>query len=233
MALNATPSEIERLMIFTAAEFARRNRALKIRLSHPEAVALITDEVMTAARRDLPYDEIRDLAGRLLTTDDVLPGVSAMVPLIVVEGAFSEGHKLLAIFDPIGPGNETPPEEIAPGEIVSPDEDIDVFAGAPAVTVEVLNTGDRDVQVRSHTHFFEANRKLRFERSRTWGMKLDVIAGAGVRFEPGIPKVVRLVPIAGERAVFGQAGLVNGSLDETGAKEAAIERARSMGYLGA
>ena len=64
-------------------------------------------------------------------------------------------------------------------------------------------------------------------------MKLDVIAGAGVRFEPGIPKVVRLVPIAGERAVFGQAGLVNGSLDETGAKEAAIERARSMGYLGA
>jgi urease subunit gamma/beta len=232
MALNATPSEIERLMIFTAAEFARRNRALGIRLSHPEAVALITDEVMTAARLDLPYDEIRDMAGRLLTTDDVLPGVPAMVPLIVVECAFSEGHKLLAIFDPIVPGKEPSPEEIAPGEVISPDEEITLLTEAPGLAVEVVNTGDRDVQVRSHTHFFEVNRKLRFDRQKAWGMKLDVAAGAGVRFEPGIPRVVRLVRIAGERVVFGQAGLVNGHLDAAGAKEIAIERARERGYLG-
>src|SRR5690606_2746708 len=67
--MNLTPTEQERLTIFTAAEFARRNRSLGIRLSHPEAVALITDEVMTAVRRDLSYEEVRDLAGRLLTTD--------------------------------------------------------------------------------------------------------------------------------------------------------------------
>jgi urease subunit gamma/beta len=231
MALNATPSEIERLMVFTAAEFARRNRAIGIRLSHPEAVALITDEVMTAARRDLPYDEIRDMAGKLLTADDVLPGVPAMIPLIVVECAFSEGHKLLAVFDPIGPGREAPHDAIIPGEIISPDEDI-VFPEAPSVAIEVLNTGDRDVQVRSHTHFFEVNRKLRFDRRRAWGMKLDVVSGAGVRFEPGLTKVVHLVPIKGDRVVFGQAGLVNGRLDAAGAKETAIQRAKDRGYLG-
>ena len=202
MALNATPSEIERLMIFTAAEFARRNRALGIRLSHPEAVALITDEVMTAARRDLPYDEIRDLAGRLLTTDDVLPGVSAMVPLIVVEGG--SPRDISSWRSSIQSDQETKlrPRKSRREKSYTPDEDIDVFAGAPAVTVEVINTGDRDVQVRSHTHFFEANRSSRFDRAAAWGMKLDVPAGAGVRFEPGIPKVVRLVPIAGDRAVL-------------------------------
>ena len=69
--MNLTPTEMDRLVIFTAAEMARRNRRLGVRLSHPEAVALITDEVMLAARRDMPYAEIRDMAGRLLTTDDV------------------------------------------------------------------------------------------------------------------------------------------------------------------
>ena len=74
--MNLTPTELERLTIFTAAELARRHRWLGIKLSHPEAVALIADEMLTAARRDMPYDDIRDMAGRLLTTDDVMPGVA-------------------------------------------------------------------------------------------------------------------------------------------------------------
>lgn len=232
MALNATPTELERLTIFTAAEFARRNRTLGIRLSHPEAVALITDEVMLAARRDLPYDEIRDMAGRILTSDDVISGVSAMVPLIMVECAFREGHKLLAVFDPIGPGGKPLTDEMVPGEVVSPDEELQILAHLASLSLEVLNTGDRDVQVRSHTHFFEVNRKLQFDRAKAWGMKLDVVAGAGARFEPGIPKLVKLIPIDGNRIVLGQGGLVNGPLDLAGAKEAAVERARAKGYLG-
>lgn len=66
--MNLSPTEMDRLVVFTAAEIARRNRSLGVRLSHPEAVAFLTDEVMVAARRDLPYDEIRDMASRLLTT---------------------------------------------------------------------------------------------------------------------------------------------------------------------
>ena len=234
MAMNLTPTELERLTIFSAAEFARRNRALGIRLSHPEAVALITDEVMTAARRDLPYAEIRDMASRLLTSDDVLPGVAAMIPLIMIECPFSEGNKLLALFEPIGPGEKAEDEGgPVPGEVIAEGPDIEIFGAAEGVALEVVNTGDRDIQVRSHTHFFEANRALRFERARAWGMKLDVIAGAGVRFEPGIPKIVHLVPIDGARVVHGQGGLVNGPLDAPGARETALETARSKGYQGA
>jgi urease subunit gamma/beta len=231
--MNLTPTERERLTIFSAAEFARRNRALGIRLSHPEAIALITDEVMTAARRDISYQEIRDMAGRLLTTDDVMPGVADMIPLIMIECAFLEGTKLLAVFDPIGPGEKTESGEPVPGEVITTDGYLETFAGGRSVTLEVVNTGDRDIQVRSHAHFFEANRALRFNRGESWGMKLDVIAGAGVRFEPGVTKTVRLIEIQGDRIVHGQGGLVNGPLDAPGARDNALERARARGYLGA
>lgn len=228
-----TPTEKDRLTIFTAAELARRYRSLGIRLSHPEAVALITDEVLTAARRDMSYEDIRDMAGRLLTTDDVEPGVAEMIPLICIEGGFAEGTKLLAIFEPIRPGAEPLSDPLVPGEVTTPDEDIEIFADLPVTTIEVINTGDRDIQVRSHAHFFEANRALRFDRAAAWGMKLDVVSGAGVRFEPGIPKSVRLVPIGGLRTIRGEAGLVDGPLDAPDAADAALKCARERGYLGA
>ena len=163
--MNLSPTEMDRLVIFTAAEMARRNRRLGIRLSHPEAVAFITDEVMVAARRDMPYEDIRDMAGRLLTTDDVEPGVAQMIPLIYIECGFAEGTKLIALFEPIGPGHKEVEDVIVPGEIVSPEGDIEMFSDLPVVTIDVINTGDRDVQVRSHTHFFEVNRALRFDRT--------------------------------------------------------------------
>jgi len=76
--MNLTPTELERLTIFSAAELARRYRTLGIRLSHPEAVALISDELLTAARRGLPHADVLALGGTLLTADDVEPGVAAM-----------------------------------------------------------------------------------------------------------------------------------------------------------
>jgi urease subunit gamma/beta len=223
---------MDRLVIFSAAQMARRNRSLGIRLSHPEAVAYITDEVMTAARRDIPYAEIRDMAGRLLTSDDVEPGVPQMIPMLYIECMFAEGTKVMAVFEPIAP-DDTAAEDIVPGEIIAGGDDIELFADLPAITIDVLNTGDRDVQVRSHTHFFEVNRALRFDRAAAWGMKVDRPAGAGVRFEPGVTKSVRLVPIAGARVVRGQAGLVNGSLDAPSALERALKLAADRGYQGA
>ena len=231
--MNLTPTEMDRLTIFSAAELARRYRSLGIKLSHPEAVAFITDEVMTAARRDLPYAEIRDLASRLLTTDDVQPGVAEMIALIYIECSFAEGTKVIALFEPIGPGEKPLADAIIPGEIIAPDEDVEIFAGRPVVTIEVINTGDRDIQVRSHAHFFEANRALKFDRAAAWGMKLDRPAGMGVRFEPGLVKSVALVPIDGGRIVLGQSGLANGSVDAAGAKGVALARAKALGFLGA
>ena len=224
--MNLTPTERDRLTIFTAAELARRYRSKGIRLSHPEAVALITDEVMTAVRQDRPYDDVRDLASRLLTTDDVEPGVAEMIPLILVEGPFASGTKLIAVFDPIAPGAQALGEDyVIPGEVITPDEELVIFPGVPMTSVEVVNTGDRDIQVRSQSHFFEANRALRFDRAAAWGRKLDVPSGAGMRFEPGIVKEVSLVPISGLRVVIGQGGLAAGPLDVAGAKELALDRA--------
>ena len=87
--------------------------------------------------------------------------------------------------------------------------------------------------MRSHTHFFEVNRALDFDRAAAWGMKIDRPAGTGIRFEPGVVKAVPLVPIEGHRVVRGQAGLVDGPLDAAGAKQAALRLAKARRYLGA
>jgi urease subunit gamma/beta len=231
--MNLTPTEIERLTIFTAAELARRHRSLGVKLSHPEAVALIADEMLVAARRDLPYDEIVEMAGQLLTTDDVMPGVAAMIPLVSVEGCFAEGTKMIVVFRPVGPGAAPVAGDVVAGEIITPDGDIEVNAGRATVEVDVLNTGDRDVQVRSHAHFFEVNRELAFDRAKAWGMRLDVPSGTGVRFEPGLVRTVTLVALGGARRVFGEAALANGPLDEEGARVRGLDRARQRAYRGA
>jgi len=227
--MTLPPTESERLTIFAAAEFARRHLAAGVRLSHPEAVALITDEMMFAARRDMPYDEIVDMACRLLTSEDVAPGVAAMIPWLSLEGAFSEGTKVLVVFQPIAPG----PDDVIPGEVIPGDGDITLNAERPVVELEVRNTGDRDIQVRSHAHFFEVNRALLFDRARTFGLHLDTPSGVGARFEPGVTKVVSLVPFGGNRRLSGFGGLANGSLDDPGVRDAAIALARARGYLGA
>lgn len=231
--MNLSPTEMDRLIIFTAAEVARRNRRLGIRLSHPEAVAFLTDEVLVAARRDMPYAHIRDMASRLLTTDDVEPGVAEMVTMLYIECMFAEGTKVMALFEPIQRGLQPLPDTVIPGEIISPPDDIEMFTDLPVVTIDVTNTGDRDIQVRSHTHFFETNRALQFDRAAAYGMKIDRPSGTGIRFEPGVVKSVRLVPIDGNRLIRGAAGLVMGALDAPGAKEKSLELARIRGYLGA
>ncbi len=231
--MNLTPTEMERLTIYTAAEFARRHKRLGIRLSRPEAVALITDEMLLAARAGKAYEEIVDMAGRLLTADDVLPGVAAMIDHIMAEGNFEEGTKMMVVFKPIAPGVDGPDNSPAPGEILSPEGSIELLAGRQRTEIEVINTGDRDIQVRSHTHFFEVNRALDFDRRAAFGKKLDTASGAGMRFEPGIRKTVTLVPIGGDARVMGEAGLVNGSVSSDAACEDALARARAAGYLGA
>lgn len=225
--MNLSPTELERLTIFTAAEFARRNLQSGIRLSHPEAVAYLTDEAMLMARADLPFAEIRNRVADLLAPEQVLPGVPAMIPLVMIELPLEEGTKLLAVYDPIPSADG----DLRPGEVLPRHVDRELFPDDDLVEIEVVNEGDRDVQVRSLTHFFEVNRALRFDRKIAYGRKLAVPSGSGVRFEPGVPKRVQLVPIAGQRVVLGQAGLVEGRLDEPATRVRAMERARQRGYL--
>ena len=230
--MNLTPTETERLLIFTAAEFARRNRTRGIQLSHPEAVALISDEMLLAARAGQSYEEIVDMAGNLLTEDDVIPGVAEMIRVICVEGLFEEGTRMIAVFDPVRRGRQEDGAMVA-GEIISVGADIALSADRRRATLKVINTGDRDIQVRSHTHFFEVNRALEFDRAAAFGMRLDTPSGVGMRFEPGLEKSVNLVEFGGSRAVHGFAGLTNGRIDDEGVRRDALERARRAGYRGA
>src|SRR5690606_22242853 len=99
-----------------------------------------------------------------------------------------------------------------PGEVLPAAGDLELNSGAEVLTLEVANTGDRPIQVGSHYHFFETNPGLRFDRDRTRGMRLDIAAGTAVRFEPGQTREVRLIPIGGERAVYGFRQEVMGKL---------------------
>lgn len=231
--MNLTPTELERLTLFSAAELARRYRTLGIRLSHPEAVALISDEIMTAARRGMGYAQLVDLGGRLLTADEVEPGVAEMIPFIAVEACFAEGTKLVVVFNPIAPGVQAPTDEPVPGEIIPADGDIEINAGRERVTLEVVNTGDRTIQVRSHAHFFEVNRALQFDRAAAFGMRLDRPSGTGMRFEPGMAKRVDLVRIGGSGEVHGFGALTNGDIAAADVRQRALAQARARGYKGA
>ena len=99
-----------------------------------------------------------------------------------------------------------------PGEIITKSGDIELNAGAPQITIEVANTGDRPIQVGSHYHFYETNNGLKFDREKARGMRLDIAAGTAVRFEPGQTREVQLVALAGKRTVYGFRGDVMGKL---------------------
>ncbi len=228
-----TPTEMERLTIFTAAELARRRRARGRKLNHPEALALICDELMEAARDDMTLAAVVSLGSTILSTDDVLPGVAALMPILNVEGQFPDGPKMIAVHDPIRPGAEAVTDAPRPGEVLVADGDIELNAGRARVSLTVLNTGDRPVQVASHYHFFEANKALDFDREAAFGMRLDVMAGAAVRFEPGESKAVTLVAIGGDGDLSGLNDLTRGDISDEAVKRTALERARGAGYRGA
>ena len=90
-----------------------------------------------------------------------------------------------------------------PGEIIISDNELEINSGSEAIEIEVSNAGDRPIQVGSHYHFFETNDLLKFEREKSRGMRLDIISGTAIRFEPGQSKTVNLIPFNGDRKVYG------------------------------
>ena len=99
-----------------------------------------------------------------------------------------------------------------PGEIRVAEGTIELNKGRKTITLEVVNTGDRPIQVGSHYHFYETNDALKFECKKAYGFRLNIAAGTAVRFEPGQTRTVELVALAGERKVYGFQGKVMGKL---------------------
>ncbi|MER8232640.1 urease subunit gamma [Streptomyces sp. NPDC094049] len=251
-----TPTERDRLLLFTAAELARARHARGLRLNVPEATALIADTVCEAARDG---ERLVDAVARgrsVLGLDDVLPGVADIVTEIQVEAVFDDGTRLAVVSEPFGDrvgdgregdGREGSDQEAdreagrkdggqgggdaAPGAVLPGPEPVAV--PEPVLTLAVRNTATVPVSVTSHFHFFEVNPRLDFDRAAAYGMRLAAPAGSSTRFDPGQSVEVGLVPIGGARVVIGFAGLVDGPLDAPGAKEEALRRAVACGYRGA
>lgn len=228
-----TPTELERLTIFTAAELARKRRAKGLLLNYPEAVALISDEILEGAREGRSVAEMMSIGSRILTQEDVMPGVATMLPMLQVEGTFPDGTKLVTVHEPIRPVEGGAVDEVEPGGIIAAEGEIEINAGRRKVTLSVVNTGDRPVQIGSHYHFFEANKALEFDREAAFGMRLDIPAGTAVRLEPGQKKNVTLTTFGGEQHLSGLNNLTDGRVDDPAVKQAALERARAAGFRGA
>jgi urease subunit gamma/beta len=207
--MELSPREKDKLLLFTAALLAERRKARGLKLNYPEAVAYISAAILEGARDGRSVAELMGAGAELLTEDDVMPGVGALIPEVQVEATFPDGTKLVTVHTPIRP---TRPSEVAPGAVEVSGADIPLNVGLETLDVKVRNSGDRPVQVGSHYHFYEANAALVFEREPTRGYRLDIPAGTAIRFEPGQERSVRLVEYGGLRVVYGFDAQIMGQL---------------------
>lgn len=224
--MRLTPAESDRLQLYLATLLARERRGRGLRLNVPEATALIAHAACEAARDGARVEDAVTAARQVLTAADVLPGVAHLLTEIQVEAVFADGTKLIVITHPI-PVDDDP--QTAPGAVLTAPVPAPDYADP--VTITVTNTGDVPVSVSSHYHFFEANRVLAFDRAAAYGTRLALPVGSVTVFAPGTPRTVTLTPLGGDRIVIGFAGLVDGPLDTIGAREQALHRAHTNGYL--
>ncbi len=179
-------------MVAGAADVARRRRERGLLLNHPEAVAVLTAWVLEAARDGMSVAEIMSAGCDVLDTSDVMEGVEVLIDELQAEATFPDGTKLVTLHGPIQPAPLAPgaaddgAARLVPGEVLLGEGDIVLLEGRELISLTVLNTGDRPVQVGSHFHFAEANEALQFDREAAVGRRLAVPAGTSVRFEPGI-----------------------------------------------
>ena len=222
--MELTPSELDRLLIFNVAQLAQSRRQRGVKLNKPEAVALISHAVIEAARDGADHSTALNAGLAAVTNEELLPGVGPLLTGIAVEAVFSDGRRLVVV------DFESTDDDI-PGKVTRL-VPVAKEAKSDIVTVNVVNQSDIQISVTTHMHFFEANPRLRFDRAASYGRHLHIPAGEHVDFPPGVEVSVNLIPITGNRILIGFAGLVDGALDAPGAKESAIAKARSLGYLG-
>lgn len=121
--------------------------------------------------------------------------------------------------------------KMIPGEYILADDPIIANQNRETRKISVSNSGDRPIQVGSHTHFFEVNKALDFPREQAYGFHLNIPAGTSIRFEPGESKEVEITEYGGKKIVFGFSGLVNGELETK--KADAMKKAKEKGFRGA
>ena len=214
-----TNREQEKLLIYMASKLAIERKERGLKLNYPEAVAIISSYIIEGARDGKSVAQLMVDATKILKEDDVMDGVASMMYMVQVEATFDDGTKLVTVHNPITYSKK---DEI-PGEYLIDEGEIELNKSSDITSIEVINKGDRPIQIGSHYHFFEVNSALDFERSQAYGKRVDIPAGTSVRFEPGSSKKVNLIPYSGKRYMSGFNGLVEGFLDDEATKEKAMQ----------
>jgi urease subunit gamma/beta len=224
--MHLTPRDLDKLVLHGAGALAQKRLARGLRLNYPEAVALIATQILELIRDGRSVAELMDLGRRILGRAHVAEGVADIMIEVQVEGTFPDGTKLVTVHRPIalervdlslalyGTFLPVPAQErfalaaespaFTPGEVLVAPGTILLNEGRDALELVVKSVGDRPIQVGSHYPFSETNQALVFDRELARGRRLDVPAGAAVRFEPGEEKTVRLVPTARSAGFDGQ-----------------------------
>ena len=245
--MRLSPKEIEKLILHNSGFIAQKRLWRGLRLNYPESVALIATQVLEFIRDGDSVAELMDKGKRLLGYGEVLPQVPELMHEVQVEGTFPDGTKLVTVHNPIcsehgdlelalyGSGlmissaspsravsKERPEhsDSVRPGEYLLQEGELTLNKGREIRKVKVTNMGDRPVQVGSHYPFFEVNPSLRFDRKAAYGFRLNIPSGTAVRFEPGSAKFVELIPISGEKVIYGANSLISGRLSKENEKQA-------------
>ena len=186
--MRLTAWEEERLLIFTAAELARRHRDRGLLLNAPEVVALICDAMLDAARAGASYADVERAGREAVSVDQALPGVAALVGDVRLEVLMGDGVRLVVLIEPLGAAGEGDPGAIRQAE-PAPDRPDD----RDRRELVVRNTSTRVVRVSSHYPFERVNPRLEFDRAAATGFRLDLAAGSSQRWAPGEERTVTLV----------------------------------------
>jgi len=248
--MHLSPRDLDKLLLHNAGFLAQKRLARGLRLNYPESVALIATQVLEFIRDGKTVAELMNTGRQLLGRRQVLSGIPEMILEVQVEGTFPDGTKLVTIHHPISLEDgdlelalygsflpipdlsvfeDSPETEVVPGSYHILPGEITLNQNRESITLEVTNLGDRPIQVGSHYHFIETNSSLQFDRAKAYGKRLDIPAGAAVRFEPGDTKLVNLVDIAGGRVIRGGNNLAAGPVTIEN-RDAALQRIADNGF---
>ena len=193
--MRLTAAEEERLLIFTAAELARRHRAAGLLLNAPGTIAFICDAMLEAARAGAAYAEIEAAGRNAVAPSEVLDGIRELVDEVRLEVLMGDGTRLIVLVDPLGAGEPSVSDD-RPGAIRLAGERANPTASREHRTLVVRNDSRRVVRVSSHYPFDRVNARLSFDRAAAAGFRLDLPAGSSERWNPGETREVVLVRLA-------------------------------------
>jgi urease subunit gamma/beta len=197
--MHLTPRETERLLLAAAADLARRRLARGAPLGATEAVALVCDEICELAWDGVPLADVIGRARSVVPPSALLPGAAALVPVIEVEALFPWGSTLVHVDAPFGPPDDHQerlhhPER--PGATVPAPGSLPLAAGLPRRTLELRNTGPRDVWISSHFPLDQVNPAVAVAGGPAAGCRLDLPAGEALLLRAGESRSVPAVVVA-------------------------------------